>query len=124
MISRFLSERETADKNYALGYYMNSHKVCIDATGQSFVPPPVKASRECKLRIVVFMFLCCIAVCCVALHCVVLGCVVLHCTVLWCVVNCIVLRCAVLCCAVLCFKLCCVALCCVVLSCVALQMLF
>ena len=24
---RFLSERETADRNYALGYYMNAHKV-------------------------------------------------------------------------------------------------
>ena len=23
----FLSERETADRNYALGYYMNAHKV-------------------------------------------------------------------------------------------------
>ena len=26
-IFSFLSERETADKNYALGYYMNAHKV-------------------------------------------------------------------------------------------------
>lgn len=27
--SVFLSERETADRNYALGYYMREHKVCF-----------------------------------------------------------------------------------------------